>query len=50
MGLTIAQTMTFALFASYLATSELFIGDVFGLSRLVPRHLRCDAHSSWVPA
>jgi MFS transporter, DHA1 family, multidrug resistance protein len=36
MGLTIAQTTTFALFASYLATSELFIGDVFGLSAWFP--------------
>ena len=36
MGLTIAQTTTFALFASYLATSELFIGDVFGLGAWFP--------------
>ena len=36
MGLTVAQTATFALFASYLATSELFIGDVFGLSAWFP--------------
>lgn len=36
MGLTIAQTATFALFASYLATSELFIGDVFDLSAWFP--------------
>jgi DHA1 family bicyclomycin/chloramphenicol resistance-like MFS transporter len=36
MGFTIAQTTTFALFASYLATSELLIGDVFGLSAWFP--------------
>jgi DHA1 family bicyclomycin/chloramphenicol resistance-like MFS transporter len=36
MGFTLAQTTTFALFASYLATSELFIGDIFGLGAWFP--------------
>jgi DHA1 family bicyclomycin/chloramphenicol resistance-like MFS transporter len=36
MGFTIAQMTTFGLFASYLATSELLIGDVFGLSAWFP--------------
>jgi DHA1 family bicyclomycin/chloramphenicol resistance-like MFS transporter len=36
MGFTVAQTATFGLFASYLATSELFIGDVFGLGAWFP--------------
>ena len=36
MGLTLAQTATFALFASYLATSELLIDDVFGLRDWFP--------------
>jgi DHA1 family bicyclomycin/chloramphenicol resistance-like MFS transporter len=36
MGLTIAQTASFGFFASYLATSELLIGDVFGLADWFP--------------
>ena len=36
MGFTLAQTMTFALFASYLATSELFIGEIFGMAAWFP--------------
>jgi DHA1 family bicyclomycin/chloramphenicol resistance-like MFS transporter len=36
MGLTLAQTVAFAFFASYLATSELFVGDVFGLADWFP--------------
>jgi len=36
MGLTIAQAAAFGFFASYLGTSELIIGDVFGLGSWFP--------------
>ena len=36
MGLTLAQMLVFAFFVSYLATSELIIGDVFGLAPWFP--------------
>lgn len=36
MGLTVAQMFIFGFFASYLASSELIIGDVFGLGRWFP--------------
>ncbi len=36
MGLIVAQTLVFAFFASYLASSELIIRDVFGLSAWFP--------------
>jgi DHA1 family bicyclomycin/chloramphenicol resistance-like MFS transporter len=36
MGLTLAQTALFAFFTSYLASSQLIIGDIFGLDALFP--------------
>jgi DHA1 family bicyclomycin/chloramphenicol resistance-like MFS transporter len=36
MGLTLAQSVLFGFFASYLATSQLLIDDVFGLSAWFP--------------